>query len=133
MVVLDTSVIIKWFVEEKGSERALLWLEKHIKGQEIILAPSLLFYEIANVLRYNQKLPTNEMLKAIEDLWHLNLRIEEANLELIMRGVVLAREEQISVYDASFIVLAEIYQLSFYTCDEKLFEKIKDLNFVKLL
>lgn len=43
MVVLDTSVIIKWFVEEKGSERALFLMEKHIKGEEIVLVPSLFF------------------------------------------------------------------------------------------
>jgi len=42
MVVLDTSVIVKWFIEEKGSERALLWLEKHIKKEEIILLLILL-------------------------------------------------------------------------------------------
>jgi len=33
MVVLDTSVIIKWFVEEKGSKRALVWLEKHVRSK----------------------------------------------------------------------------------------------------
>ena len=133
MVVLDTSVIVKWFIEEKGSERALLWLEKYIKKEEIILVPSLFFYEIANVLRYNKRLPTNEILNLIEELFHLNLKIEEVTPELIMRGVVLARERNISIYDAIFVVLAKIYQLSFYTADEKLYKKVKGLGFVKLL
>jgi len=44
MVVLDTSVIVKWFIEEKGSERSLVWLEKHIKKEEIILVPSLFIF-----------------------------------------------------------------------------------------
>jgi len=133
MVVLDTSVIVKWFIEEKGSERSLLWLEKHIKKEEIILVPSLFFYEIANVLRYNKRLPTDEILNLIEELFRLNLKIEEVTPELIMRGVVLAREENISIYDAIFVVLAKIYQLSFYTADEKLYKKVKGLGFVELL
>jgi len=133
MVVLDTSVIVKWFIEEKGSERALLWLEKHIKKEEIILVPSLFFYEIANVLRYNKRLPTDEILNLVEELFRLNLKIEEVTPELIMRGVVLAREKNISIYDAIFVVLAKIYQLSFYTADEKLYKKVKGLGFVKLL
>ncbi len=50
-----------------------------------------------------------------------------------MRGLVLAREENISIYDAIFVVLAKIYQLSFYTADEKLYKKVKGLGFVELL
>jgi len=133
MVVLDTSVIIKWFIEEKGSKRALIWLERHIKGTEKIVIPSLFFYEIANVLRYKKELPLNEIWKVIEYLFQLNLKIEEANPELIMRAVLLAREKEISVYDATFVVLAVIYHLLFYTADKKLYEKLKEFNFVKLL
>jgi predicted nucleic acid-binding protein len=133
MVVLDTSVIIKWFVEEKSSKRALTWLEKHIKGTEKIVVPSLFFYEIANVLRYKKELPLNEIWKVIEYLFRLNLKIEEVNSELIMRAVLLAREKEISVYDATFVVLAVIYHIPFYTADKKLYEKLKEFNFVKLL
>jgi len=133
MVVLDTSVIIKWFVEEKGSKRALVWLEKHVKGIEKIAVPSLFFYEIANVLRYKKELPLNEIWKVIEYLFKLNLRIEEVNSELIMRAVLLAREREISVYDATFVVLSILYRAPFYTADKKLYEKLKAFNFVKLL
>jgi len=133
MVVLDTSVIVKWFIEEEGSERALVWLKKHLKREEIILVPSLFFYEIANVFRYNKRLPTGEILNLLEELFRLNLKIEEVNPELIMRGVKLAREKDVNIYDAIFVVLAKIYQLSFYTADKKLYKKVKDLGFVKLL
>lgn len=133
MVVLDTSVIIKWFVEEKGSEQALFWMKKHIERTEIILVPSLFFYEIANVLRYNKDLPTHEILEVIENLHRLNLRIEEVSSELMMGSVVLAREKDISIYDAVFIVLAKMYRIPFCTADVKLYGTTKDLDFVKLL
>jgi predicted nucleic acid-binding protein len=61
------------------------------------------------------------------------LGIEEVNPELIMRAVLLAREKEISVYDATFVVLAIIYRIPFYTADKKLYEKLKEFNFVRLL
>ena len=133
MVVLDTSVIIKWFVEEPGSDKALFLMKKHIEGAEIILVPSLFFYEIANVLRYHKNLPTEEILEVVEILQGLNLRVEEIGFELMMKGIILARERDISVYDAVFVILAKIYQAPLYTADLKLYRKVKDLGFVKLL
>jgi predicted nucleic acid-binding protein len=50
-----------------------------------------------------------------------------------MRAVLLAREKEISVYDAVFVALANFYYVSFYTADKELYEKIKNFDFVKLL
>ena len=133
MVVLDTSVIVKWFVEEEGPKRALIWMKKHIEGTEVILVPSLFFYEVTNVLRYNKSLPTTEILKIVKNLMEINLRVAEINSELIKRSVVLAREKDISVYDGAFIALADMYETPFYTADKALYKKTKDLGFVNLL
>ena len=108
-------------------------MDRHIEGTEIILVPSLLFYEIANVLRYNEKLPTDEILKVIENLGSLNLKIEEVSPELMIKAVVLAREKDISVYDAVFVVSAKICRVPFCTADEKLYKKVKELGFVEFL
>ena len=104
MVVLDTSVIVKWFVKEPDSGKASVWMSRHVEGTEIILVPSLFFYEIANVLRYKKDLPTKEILEVIENLEKLNLRTEEITSELIMKSIVLARERKVSIYDAVFVV-----------------------------
>ena len=45
----------------------------------------------------------------------------------------IAEEKDIAVYDAVFIALAGEMKCKFITADEKLFRKISDLTFVKLL
>jgi predicted nucleic acid-binding protein len=45
----------------------------------------------------------------------------------------LGKQKDITVYDASYLILAQKLNANFITADLKLFRKIKDLNFVKLL
>lgn len=54
MFVIDASVVIKWFIEEKDSAKAVLLKEKHINGKTILIAPDLLIYEVANVLLFSK-------------------------------------------------------------------------------
>lgn len=43
--VLDASVIIKWFVAEPESSRALSYLQDFLKGKFDLVVPTLLFYD----------------------------------------------------------------------------------------
>ena len=54
MLVIDASVVIKWFIEEKDSAKALLLKDNHINGKTILIAPDLLIYEAANVLLFSK-------------------------------------------------------------------------------
>src|SRR5712692_8112421 len=49
-VVVDTSIVIKWVIDETDSSIAVALLARWISEGLIILAPSLLAYEITNVL-----------------------------------------------------------------------------------
>lgn len=46
---------------------------------------------------------------------------------------LLAESYNISIYDATFIALAQEFNCDFITADEKLGNKVKNLKFVKLL
>ena len=133
MVVLDTSVIIKWFVQEEDTDEALVWRDKHLEGKEIILVPSLLFYEVANVLRYNLNLPQEKIFEIIDLLFDVELQVEEVNRSLILQSIELARNKNISVYDAVYIILAQKWNCDFITADYKLLNRVKGLKIVKLL
>ena len=50
MFIIDASVVIKWFIEEEDSIKAILLKDEHIQGKTILIAPDLLIYEVANVL-----------------------------------------------------------------------------------
>jgi predicted nucleic acid-binding protein len=55
-VVVDTSIVIKWVIDETGSNIAVALLARWISEGLIILAPSLLAYEITNVLHQQNNL-----------------------------------------------------------------------------
>lgn len=49
-LVIDSSVVVKWFVPEHGSEMADRVLGRYAKGRVSLLAPDLLFAEIGNII-----------------------------------------------------------------------------------
>lgn len=49
-VIVDTSIVIKWMIEEPDSDIAIALLARWINEDTIILAPVLIAYEITNVL-----------------------------------------------------------------------------------
>jgi len=64
MIVADASIVIKWISPlEQNHEKAMFLYQKHLKIEEEILVPELLFIEVANYLA--TKTATNE--KDIEE------------------------------------------------------------------
>lgn len=46
LVILDTSVIIKWFTNEENTDRSIEYRDRHIDREIEIIEPDLLLYEI---------------------------------------------------------------------------------------
>lgn len=56
-VVVDGSVVVKWFLEEEHSGKALLLRDKFVQGAVELLSPSLIPYEVlAEYLKYGIEL-----------------------------------------------------------------------------
>lgn len=51
-VVLDASVIAKWYLTEWHSDSTLSLRDTHVSGNMSIVAPTLLIYEALNVLKH---------------------------------------------------------------------------------
>jgi predicted nucleic acid-binding protein len=133
MIVIDASVVVKLAKKEEGTDRAVSLIEEHIKGKERIIVPPLLFYEVANALLYAKELKNREISEFLEILDELDFEIIELSTTDIIKAVFLGRERSITVYDASYLILAQKLDVDFITADLKLFRKVKDLNFIKTL
>lgn len=133
MVIVDASVAFKWFSQnEENSDQALKILSSHQNKQNIILAPDLLFYELANAWATKTSLAIKGIKTFLKDLQNINLKIEAINFELLNQAVVLSKKYKISLYDAVYITLAKRKKCLFITSDQKLVSKT-NLPFVKLL
>jgi|SRR3989344_276729 len=132
-LVLDSSVIIKWFSQEQDTEKAIAIRERLIQGDIIIAAPDIQLYEIANALRYNSRLKEQDVKEAIESLLDIGVIIIIPTREVIKLAIELAYKFDITIYDAYFIALAKELKFTFITADEKLYGKVSSLDFAMLL
>jgi predicted nucleic acid-binding protein len=133
-MVLDTSVVLKWFRQEEIlAERALDLLQRYLEGQIQVIAPLLLAYEIANVLRYKDELTAAQIETALQDLFNLGFNWVAPTALAIRRAVAIARDCDTSVYDATFPATAEVMGAGFVTADERLVRRLARLPNVVFL
>ncbi len=132
-LVLDSSVIVKWFSQEEYTDKALIIREKFLKGNPSIIVPDIQIYEIANALRYNKTFQKTEVKNAVKSLIDIGLPIFVPTKDIIEEAVEVSFEFDISFYDAYFVALARRLNLPMVTADEKLYNKLNNLGFIKYL
>src|SRR3989338_1693755 len=132
MVVLDASVILKWFIPEKDRESALRFRDAHAQAREQVIVPLLLFYEIANVIRYRKQLPDQELISVFDILNSLEITALPPSFAEIGEAALYARQKNISVYDAVYVVLAGRLGCNFITADKRLAVSVAE-PFVKII
>lgn len=114
MNVIDTSVVLKWYVREEGSDRAAALL-----GNSLI-APDLLMAELANAFwkkAFRNELPVEQGMDALREA---ALAIELMPLEpLAQRAFEISAELGHPAYDCFYLSLAERHGISLITADER--------------
>ncbi len=108
-LVVDASVGVKWFSDkgEASLASALAIRDGHVAGITQIVVPDLFHYEVANALVHKRHIPTEEVQRAIQNLFGLGLEVFTIDAELMVEAVKRAREFKITIYDASYIAVAE--------------------------
>ena len=134
VVVLDASVLVKWFVEEKDTKIALKVRNDYENGILDIWSTQLMPFEVLNALRYSQDLGQDEIEKVGESLARLQIALYPL-LDGNLRGacIRLAFKYGLTVYDASYVALARSIDKILYTADEKLYSKTSGKENVQLL
>lgn len=121
--VMDASVGIKLFIEEKYSDKVQRLFAKLTEdSQAEIHVPDLFYIECANILlKYTRRFdrPLEDSLADIKDLGKLALKTT-STMELIEDALQLASEKNITAYDACYAVLAQKLGLPLITADAPL-------------
>jgi len=132
-IVLDAAVVVKWFSKESGHDKALRVRERHIEGVETIISLDLMLYEVANALRYNPGFGEAEVGRAVGDLINLEMDLITPSRAILETTAKNAYKYGLTVYDASYLSLAEIMGLKLLTADEQLYRRTEATGFVDLL
>jgi predicted nucleic acid-binding protein len=121
-LVMDASVLIKFYVPEILSDRAERLLAKVEEKDIDLLAPDLIYPEAGNILWKKQRLKelTRSEVEEITDaVLSLPLKIEASKF-LLPLAVDIAIAYGITVYHALYLSLAKVYETTLMTADRKL-------------
>ena len=123
-VVIDASVVVKWFIEENNSEKALLLRDSFIGGNVELYVPPLLYFEVLNALKYSQLFEPNELEEAGESLENYGFNVITIKNEIRNHMINAAINYDLSIYDASYLGLSIGLEMLFCTADEKIIKKL---------
>ena len=130
--ILDTSVVVKWFSQEEGTDEAEGWLKLLEKQEAEIYLPALVKYELANALLKGKKLSYKKAEIALKIFYSLPLIFVEENLELAELSYKFAEKLGISYYDACFLALAKTQKAILVTANPRHHQKIAGLEVISL-
>lgn len=122
-IVVDTSVAIKWFFPENSHDKALKLKNDHLAGKIMICTRDLLLYEFTSSLKnYSPlKIEEKDFNLAASTLQSLRLKICPLEYQELNELFKLSRKLMVSIYDCSYLLLAQKLRTSLYTADKKLF------------
>ncbi len=132
-LVLDASVVAKWFIAEEYTDKALLIRRSYIERTLDLIAPDLLLYETVNVMAEYPGMNRKNLEENIRSLFSLELDFVAPSSDLLVKIASNARELRISTYDSSYLSMADYMGTYVVTADEELHRRTKRVKRTLLL
>jgi predicted nucleic acid-binding protein len=124
-LIIDASVLIKFFVPEILSVKAEQLLARVEEGGIRLFAPDLIYAEAGNTLwkkRRLKELTQAEVGKITDLIISFPLKVE-ASKTLFPLALDIAIAYEVTVYDALYLSMARVYETQMMTADRKLFDQ----------
>lgn len=127
--VVDTSVVVKFFVVEQDSDKALGLLRACLANRVRLIAPDHLFIEFTNVMwskTLQRELTEEEAEARILLISQLSSRMQVVPVRGILHeSLKAACDCRHPAYDTAFLALAEAMGIPLVTADVKFYNKIR--------
>lgn len=125
-IVVDASLVVKWYIPEKYHGQARDLRDDYLDGTADLWAPALLPFEVVNALRYSGHYEGTRLQEVAETL-------PEYGIDLVPFSdlgpvTTVAENLDITIYDAAYIALASKLDGVAYTADSNLLATAEDSN-----
>lgn len=130
-VVVDASVVVKWFLEEDHSAEARALRDDHLSDVILAEAPAVMPFEVLNAARYSGALDRTELARVAEALGQASIAVHDLRGDFAAKTVSVALSAGLSVYDASYVALAQLLDVPLYTADEEMVRVSKGHGIVR--
>ena len=125
-LVIDASVYAKWFNRGEEFEEATLRLrDEFIHGKIEFHAPSHIIFETCNAIWKNPNVTDVDALTLAKEVIILKPEILELDQEITEEAMRLARLENTSFYDMTYVAIAKKLAFTLITADDKQYESAK--------
>ncbi len=125
-LVLDSSVIAKLFIDEKGSDKAIELFEKSSTEGITLIALDLVFYEVGNAILKHILGKEKDGSGYIRQLFFLNIEYSSLDQDLAGEAIKIAQTNDITYYDAVHIAFSQRHRSALVTEDKELLKKFKN-------
>ena len=127
--VLDTSVAVKWFANEGGTEqtKADQLLDALGQGECTVRAPELFLFEVANALMISHRFPSAKVADALAFLRKMKIEVELLNWRTLSKAVEIASACGATISDSYFLAVALETDSVLVTADEVFLRKARHL------
>jgi len=128
LVCIDANLVLRTLVPGSFSDRALALWAAWLDRDDMLIAPTLLAFEVTSSLRrlvHLGEITTSEGEEAFQRFLQMDIRLSN------QRGIIplaweLARQfDRPRVYDTSYLALAQLRGCEFWTADERLYNAIR--------
>lgn len=121
-LVIDTSIVVKWFIPEQYHEPARALRDDFLNGKHDLCAPALMPFEAVNALNYSGHYGGERLHEAATSL-------DNYGIELVSFGSVgpiaeITNIVDITAYDAAYVALAVERDATAYTADGNLLQDL---------
>jgi len=123
-IVIDANIVVKWFIEEKDSDKALFLRDRYIDGKVEFYVPPLLYFEVLNALKYSQLFEPRELKDAGKSLENYGFKVITIKDAIRNHMIKVALDYDLSIYDAAYLGLSMGLEKLFCTADEKIIKKL---------
>lgn len=135
LLILDTSVVLKWFLEKGEADvtKARGLRQDFLSGRCILGAPDLMLVEVANALTAGHRASPQDVSAAIASILDIGIELFELQLPALVKAVEIASTSGSAVYDSYFLAVAIESGGLLVTADESFVRRVKADTNVKSL
>lgn len=133
-LIIDSSVIVKWLnqTNEERLQEADRIISDARQGKITLETSELAKYELGNVFLLSKSLTIPEAKTTLSSFYTLPLKFHNQTKELALITFKIAKEANVTFYDASFLALAKQENAVLVTDNPKHQSKIKGVRVIAL-
>lgn len=133
-MVIDASVVAKWYITEEDSDKAIQIRDLHSAGKIVLSSPLIVIYEIGNVLTKHPSFTSDSSASAFQSLLNLGIELRSfADTKLLGKSFEISKQLKVTFYDAMYVALTKEHDATLITADRDLLIKARQYCATQLL